>query len=95
VYDSGKIAFIDMLVNWGDKILINGYGTLFIPSRTISGSRSGSAIQIKSDKANSLIRRVPPQYSGVPADNILTRALNTTQFIDSLSNILSTIIQRD
>lgn len=84
-----NFPFLKWLLTAGDKMIVNGYGTLVIPSKGFG--RSESAIQIKSGHS-SLVFRVPPQWSGVSHDNLLTRAISSDSFKEQLIQILYSFI---
>lgn len=65
-YKDGDLHWMDWLLNQGDRIIIVNYS--YNPQLGIGRSRLGNMVESGSF-------RVPPQFSGTPDDNFITRAL--------------------
>lgn len=63
-----NIPWLKWLLNLGDKIIVRQFDVDFNHTR---GSRTGLAVMKNAKRG----WRVPPQFSGTPSDNFLTRAL--------------------
>lgn len=76
-----NIPWLSWLLNLGDKIIVRQFDVDFNHTR---GSRTGLAV-MKSSKRG---WRVPPQFSGTPDDNFITRALDirATEIVDLFVN---------
>lgn len=79
--DKGEeIPWLEWLLTAGDKIIIRNYDIVF----NAKYSRTGLNIMLKSVTAN---WRVPPEFSGTPNNNFVTRAL------ESIEDVIASIIE--
>lgn len=82
------IEWLRWLITRGDDVIIDDYIVVY-GSYSTPPSRTGEAIMFKK---NGGIYRIPPQYSGIPGDNMLTRVLE--KYEKSIQIILQKCIRR-
>ena len=63
-----SLPWLEWLLRFGDKSIITGFE---VQIRNNTRSRTGSALMVQSKKS----WRVPPEFSGTPQNNFVTRAL--------------------
>ena len=80
LYENGDLHWLDWLLTKGDEIIVANY--FYNPSTGIGRSGLGNMQQGGAF-------RVPPQYSGNSNDNFVTRALNGTEQIQKIIDIIS------
>jgi hypothetical protein len=80
------IPVLEMLLLNGDRIYSMGF--LWMPTRMLSGSRTGHALQIESQGKSFWATRVPPEHSGTKESNWLTRAIGTNEFYTFLEQLI-------
>ena len=76
VFTTGKgvdLEWLRWLLTEGSSDIVLGYRVRVAPNRR---SRTGHALMLEDDRKN---WRIPPEFSGTPRNNFLTRALNSVK----------------
>lgn len=84
-----ELPWLEWLLRFGDKTIIRDFEVSFHPGR-LARSRSGIAIMVG---GKSKRWKVPPQFSGTPQNNFVTRALDDVQ--DDILKIVETQLRAD
>ena len=78
-YRDGDLHWMDWLLNQGDRIIVVNYS--YNPQTGVGRSKLGNMV-------NSGSFRVPPEFSGTPDDNFITRALIGRKQESEIFNII-------
>lgn len=85
-----EIPWLEWLLTKGDGGIIYGYDILYGSFKT-PPSRTGGAIMIQKSGE---VFRVPPQHSGTPRDNFITRVLDKQSLFDEIGHNIERLLER-
>jgi hypothetical protein len=83
VYEKGDLHWLEWMIMRGDQTIIVGYE--YNPKTGLGRSRLGNMIPGKSF-------RVPPQYSGSPDNNFITRSLIGQQQNNDIAKLIKKVL---
>lgn len=83
-----SLPWLQWLLMEGDRIIISGHSIIFTSKRS-PASRSGPAIMGKRGKGR---WRVPPQWSGTPTNNFITRHINSQ--LEVINRLVTNVLSR-